>query len=311
MDLLFGGGGDGLMSLLGGGIAGTAGNLLGRGIDELTGGFLSGSAQTQKLIKTAQENAYNMAIQKQGALNQAGMYNEAGQTGQAVGNTFQQKLASLGNTAQAKSAANAMNAYGREGVSNALLGGQQALKAQQSQYGGLRDVLKNSAGTPASARMGMIAKLGEGIGGSNAQALGESGKLMQGALGQAGSFQHGASELLNQDKAQQFATNVQPFAAKIHGAEAPIGAMAGMNTEGALATADNVENPLAGLAAGMGKQGMNAISNQGAQNYWNSMSPLWQKYYSNNPNAGNTEMPTENGSLPNLFPNGISLGGKS
>ncbi len=243
-----------LLSLLmsgGGGILGSLGDKLSESLG-LTPDVAS-STGTQSISQGLQ-----MAQQAAPGLTQAAMYNQAGQTGADVGQTFQRKLDQLGQSSQAINTANRMRSLGGQGISNALsqFGSSQTQAAQQA--GALRRSLTGAmAGRSPASIAGAMGSLGQGVQQGATQALAQGQQSYGQATGLAGSLTGQAQNVLGQDLALRNQIYVDPYKAQVNQGIMGMPGQFARNISGSVEQART--NPLAGFASGLGMWGSGSL----------------------------------------------------
>ena len=238
---------------------------LGGGLGALGDNLLSPD-YSNSMGNQSMTNAVNDVIGQAPGLMNASMYNAAGQVGgDAVRSGFGNALSSLQNSAAAISDANAMRDMATRQLS--ALGSQASLSRQmaENQVGNMRrdtmNQLRASGASPA-AMAAVAGKLGAGAQGSATGLLGAYGQAMNQATAQAGSLRSQASNLLGQDLASRNAIFVDPYKAQMNqGITSLAGQLGTQAANNAYSEQQNFNNPLAGLAGGLGMGGAGLMGN--------------------------------------------------
>lgn len=279
----------GILEMGVGGLTGGLGNLLGAGLSSLTDSILGNSSPADSISKSIQDS-WDMGLKNQQALNREGMFNAAGLQGSAVANSYKNQADQLGQSAQAVRAANNLRSYGSQGISNALAQGQAGMRNMQGQIGNLKSSFLNSAGTPASARLGIADKIAQAMGTASAQNMAASGGLMQGALEGAAKNESAASNTLSGDIANRYNLYVKPYEAQVN-ASAMSGINAGIaaGAQGAGIAAEKaatLQNPLEGFAGALGLAGKYDMARGKKGQDWNKFSSPYFDYFRGKQNPG-------------------------
>lgn len=211
-----------------------------------------------------------------------GLYNAAGRVGKDVKPSFDLALGSLTNSAEARNAANAQtNLAGR------------TLSQAQNTMDSLAQNAQRTAGAQSRQAMDMarqqgvgsagLASLKQGFGDVMNNTLGNLGaqqsQAAQAATQQAANMMANSSQILNQDLANRNDIYVKPFYAQSSGAgNTALGGIPGMSES--ISKDLVIDNPLSGLASGMGDMGVQFMNSaftdqmakrmKGAAGNWNN-----------------------------------------
>lgn len=196
----------------------------------------------------------------------AGLYSAAGQTGANTRRTFERQLDQLAPSVRAQESAS----YQRRLGSQALSGAQSQARTQQemaqrSQGNVTRNMMSQGtrAGLPASA-LSAASRATTAQSGQNQLALASQlSSLLSQARQQAAQSGMAAENILSQDRAQMFETNVKPYMAQFSSAPFGLAGQLGQDvtSAGQAAATQARTNPLAGLTNALGMYAGGGMTN--------------------------------------------------
>lgn len=224
------------------------------------------------------------ALTSQGAITQSllqkipefvkeSMYSAAGRTGEATRAGFEQQFRALQQSADARTAAQALQSLSSNLLSQAARQGAQTTQTFATQLGSQSrqalDAVKQ-AGGGVSAMARTASQLGQSYGQGLSQALNTIGNQTSQLFGQAAAMRQAAPEILNRDLATRYQTFVRPFEAQM--SNIGTSAMSSLPSYTQQLSRDAaVVNPLAGFSAALGGVGGEFISSSitpGSPYYW-------------------------------------------
>lgn len=249
----------GLGSQLSGGILGS----LGTQFNKLLGGSGTGAGGGTMQDQIGYANQLmGMGIQNNRADVLSRMTNAAGQQGAQVGASHKMALDSLGQSANATRDANAMRSMGNLGLQNANTTANAALTQGQLGLGNMRKQMVEMGGQIGSpaAIAAMAGQLGAGAVGQGINALGQASQAYGQANQSAMQGRGQANSMLQGDLSNRNQIYVKPYEAQVSGgslANSALGQLGGMSSSANQSAQLDyaLNNPLAGLSAGLGDIG--------------------------------------------------------